>query len=123
MEQVTIRQLAERVHVLMGEKLGVGGKTLSARARKAGRMLPRQVRRASETLSDALDKSSDPRLRMQLDAGEISAAYAKCIKYLERIDRAKVKSRARYSLAATLAFQLLFVAACAAAVLRWQGFI
>lgn len=123
MEKITVDQLVERIYGLLGEKLGVTGRTLEARVRRAGRVLPRFVRQAAKELVSADQMSRAPKMLLRIDSGQVSAAYATCLKHLEAIDQNGLRSQARFSLAATIIVQICLVAAVLLTVLRWRGFV
>ena len=51
MSALTIQQMADRVAQLLKERLGLGGKGLAAKMKRAGRLLPRKVRDAGKQLA------------------------------------------------------------------------
>lgn len=53
MSAVTITQMADRVSALIEERLGVRGRGLEDKIRKAGRRLPKRVREAASYLAEA----------------------------------------------------------------------
>lgn len=123
MDPTTVMQMTGRVHELLREKTGVGGKTLATSLRRARRGLPRSFRKAGKALLDAETLAKNPNTFKNVDAAELSRAYDICIKELNSMDRAKSKSQARYNMAATIAAQILIVAALAIAFLWWRGLI
>lgn len=123
MEKSTIDQFVERIHALLGETLGITGRSLEKRVRRAGRSLPKPVRLAAEELVAAQRMSQEPKLLMKLDADQVTAAFETCKTHLEQIDSAALRAQARFSLAATVIVQMFAVAAALLAVLRWRGFV
>ena len=123
MEQGAVSQLALQVFDLMGEKLRVKGGNLRARVKKAGRLLPRPVRRAATELIEAENMAENPVLATRLDPDAINKAHKTCLRYLKEIDPKAARSRARYNMAALISAQFLLVVALAITFLRWRGFI
>jgi hypothetical protein len=123
MDQAKVHELVARVYELLGEKLSVSGATLEARVRKAGRQLPRDVRRAAQDLITAERMADDPRLTLQLDPAHVSGAHGQVVRYLERLNPVATRSKSRYSIAAGIAFKVILIVAAAIAVLNWRGLL
>ena len=123
MDKVVIDQLVERISSLLREKLGIRGGSLEARTRRAGRTLPRRVRRAAKELVTAERMSHEPKMLLRLDPQQVSAAYDTCVKYLEKIDEKALKNKALLGFAASLIVQVIVIAAVVFAVLRWRGYV
>jgi len=123
MEKVVVDQLVERISSLLHEKLGMRGGSLEARVRRAGRALPRQVRRAVKELVNAEHMAQEPKMLLRLDPQQVSAAYDTCLMYLDNIDERALKTKARFGFAASVIMQVIVIAAVAFAVLRWRGYL
>ena len=123
MQKVVIDQLAGRVHDLLGEKLGVRGRTLEARFKKAGRMVPRRARKTIPTLIEAERMAVDPKLLVRIDPDVVSRAYDVAVRELGEIDAGAEKSRKRLNLLAIVAFQVLVIGGIFIAIMRWRGFL
>ena len=61
MSAVTIQQMADRVAALMQERLGVHGKDLAEKLRRAGRRLPSAIRAEARFLDTAAATGAKPR--------------------------------------------------------------
>lgn len=123
MEQTAVSQLASQIYDLMGERLRVRGASLRARVKRAGRLLPKSVRRAAGELIAAEDMAENPVLATRLDPDAVRRAYETCKRYLTDVDPKEARSRARYNMAALISAQFLIVVALAVTLLRWRGFI
>ena len=123
MEKVVVDQLVARISALLREKLGMRGNSLEARVRRAGRALPRYVRRAAKELVDAERMAQEPKMLLRLDPKQVSAAYDTCVKYLESIDEKALKAKAVVGFAARMIMQVIVIGAIALVVLRWRGYI
>ncbi|MEP5761767.1 MAG: hypothetical protein ABJ327_21140 [Litoreibacter sp.] len=123
MEQAEIERLADQISDLLKERLRVRGKTLSVRIKRAGRLLPKVVRRAAAELVYAQDMAQNPKLAMKLDSQAIGRAFDTCQKHLNGIDAKAARIRAIYNFAALIAGQVLIVVAAAIAVMNWRGLI
>ena len=123
MEQGVVSQLVIQIYDLMGEKLRVKGANLKTRVKKAGRLLPKSVRRAAGELIEAHDMAENPVLATRLDPEAVSKAHKTCLRYLNEIDPKAAKSRARYNFAALISAQFLLIVGVAIAFMQWRGLI
>ncbi len=123
MSAVTIQQMADRIADLMEERLNVRGKGLTEKVRKAGRLLPRRVRLAAERLSDAAERSKNPKLLLQIDEAVVAASYDVCSKHLVKIDAGSRRMGMVLGMAGSVAGLLLAVMVLAAVVLYWRGYL
>ncbi|MDJ0826024.1 MAG: hypothetical protein QNJ16_11030 [Rhodobacter sp.] len=82
----TITTRTERLAKLMEDRLGIGGRGLEAKLRKAGRSLPKWVRRRAAKLVEAERRMGHPKLSRQIDPAGLDRAYRQCERYLDNID-------------------------------------
>lgn len=118
-----IASLAQRVAALMRDRLGARGQDLDVTLRQRGRQLPRRVRRAALTLSQASALDDHPRLRTQVDADATQRAAREVIGYLEPLGQAERRWRLVLSIAGSMAFALLATIAGVIGVLVWRGYL
>lgn len=111
------------VSKLLGRKLGVGGKGLSTRARRAGRAMPGKVRDAVDELSQAEAAAGHPKLAQQADPKALDQAYRTAAEWLEPIDRSARRRGAVMDWVARMAFNVLLIAALVVGVLLWRGLL
>lgn len=123
MSAVTIQQMAERVTSLMEERLRIKGKGLQEKLRKGGRLLPRRVRLAAESLADAAERSQNPKLLLQIDEAAVVAAYDICSKHLSKIDAGHRRLTGILGTASSIAASLLVVGVVVICVLYWRGYL
>ena len=123
MEQSDLEQLSGKVSEMIGERLRVRGKSLQTRVKKAGRLLPKSVRRAAGELVQAQEMAENPLLAKVVDPDAISRAYQTCVRFLTEIDPVAAKSRARYNMASLVSLQVIIVAVLAIVVMQWRGLI
>ena len=123
MRAVTIQQLAERIAALMEQRLRLKGKDLREKLRKGGRLLPRRVRAAAETLADAAERSQNPKLLLQIDETAVVAAYDVCSKHLGKIDPKYRRTSNALRTASSIAGSLLVVGLIVIGVLYWRGYL
>ena len=119
----TLNDQTTHLSQLMGQKLGVGGKGLSARTRRAGRALPIHVRRAVDELSQAEAAAGHPKLSQQVDPKALDRAYQTATEWLEPIDRPAKRRAAVMDWVAGTAFNLVVIAAAVFAILVWRGLL
>lgn len=123
MGAVTIQQMADRVAALLQERLGVKGKDLAERLRRAGRRLPAAIRAEARYLDTAAMQAQNPRLLIQIDEARVAEAYDACVKYLNGFDRAARRRALLLSMLTSAAFSLFAVGLLLLAVLYWRGLI
>ena len=123
MSAVTIQQMAERIAALLEERLSIKGKGLPEKLRKGGRLLPRRVRGAAATLAEAATRSQNPKLLLQINEAEVTAAYDICSKHLTKIDVAYRRMSGVLRSASSLVISLMVVALIVVGVLFWRGYL
>lgn len=118
-----LARLSDHLTALMREKLAVRADTLPVALRRAGRRLPRRVRRDGEIILAALARSQNPRLARVTDGDGPVRAARRVESYLSTLDPVASRARARAYLFADLAFRLAVVLALAIGVLVWRGYV
>lgn len=108
---------------LMGERLGLRGATLAQRVARAGRMLPRRIRRDARYLAEAEGMASHPRLARLVDPDRFDAAQGALAAYLTTIDPSERRMTRIIGITAVIVFDLLVIALLVVVVLRWRGFV
>ncbi|MCG6902721.1 MAG: hypothetical protein LJE68_08570 [Rhodobacter sp.] len=121
MDSVEMR--ANRIASLIEERLGVRGQGLEAKLRRAGRLLPRWVRREAAQLAQAERLLGHPKLMMQTDPGALEKAYKHCESWLEQIDPAARRKERILGLLGVSAANLLIVAGLFITYLVWSGHV
>lgn len=101
MTSMTLQDQIAQVRALMAARLRIRGRTLDHQVRKAGRLLPRAVRRDATYLAQAASVMDHPRLAMMVDMGKAQQAYVRVTDYLETIDP---KDRAKGKLLGVLGY-------------------
>lgn len=122
MSAVTIQQMADRVAQLLEERLGLGGKGLAAKLKRAGRLLPRKVREAGRLLAGAAQKAQNPKLLGQIDMGEVTEAYDVCLKHLIAIDPVSRRRDLFAGMIGSVGFGVLVLAVAIFGFLAWRGY-
>ncbi len=112
-----------QIAALMRERLGVSGATLAACLERAGRHLPRRIRRQARRLAEAEPSLEHPKLGIVLDHCGLRGAAREVRAHLERIDPAERRKDWWLGVLAGLAFNLLVFGAGLILFLRWRGFV
>ena len=93
MSAVTIQQMADRVAQLLEERLGLGGRGLSVKLKRAGRTLPKKVRDSGRVLAQAAQKGQNPKLLGQIDMADRQLCRALGQRQIQRV-RVAIQRRA-----------------------------
>ena len=120
---MTYDERANHISNLIETHLGIRGKSLSAKLRRAGRLLPRDLHRHAEILVDAVAYQASPKLARRVDNDRVLKSYEACEKYLTGIDIWDRRKGKAISFLSTGAFNLLAVAGLLVAFLIWRGFL
>ena len=122
MSAVTIHQMAHRVAQLLEERLGLGGRDLSAKLKRAGRMLPKKVRDSGKVLAAAAHKAQNPKLLGQIDMGDVTEAYDVCVKHLIAIDPVGRRRDLFAGMVGSVGLGVLVLAVALLGFLAWRGY-
>ncbi len=123
MTREDVTALCSELSELLGDRLGVGGTTLARRLDRAGRLLPRFVRRAGRDLVDAQARMANPKLMKQIDAAALRKSHHICRSYLLGIDRERLRANRLADLWGSIGLNILFVLILLITVLVWRGFV
>tara|TARA_R110002051_G_scaffold36609_5_gene79311 strand:+ start:3876 stop:4247 length:372 start_codon:yes stop_codon:yes gene_type:complete len=118
-----LQNQVDEIRKLMETRLRIRGKTLDQQVRKAGRLLPRALRRDATYLAHAATVMQHPKLARMVDGVKATSAHARLALYLTSVDP---KDRARGKLLAwlgSLAFGFLVVVIMTVVVLVQRGIV
>lgn len=118
-----IDRMIAQVQVLLNTRLGVRKGTLEAMARRAGRRLPRRLRKHALALTRAQKLAAHPKLARQLDRKTLTAGFNEITTYLEKIDPNARRKMFALRLAGVLAFNVIAVAGGFIFWLWWAGYV
>lgn len=122
MGAVSIQQMADRIGSLMEDRLGIRGRSLSDKLRKAGRLLPSAIRTEIGLVEQAARSAQSPKLMLRIDEGRVARAYDLSIRHLSRIDPTARRRDMLTGMANSVAFSLFAVILMVLGVLHWRGF-
>ncbi len=106
-----------------GKQLGVSGATLSDRLGRAGRTVPKSVRREARALIEAEAMLAHPKLRRQVDPKKLDRAYRVSSSWLGGVDRGARRTDRVLGLIAVNLVNLGLLAAAVTAFAMWRGLI
>lgn len=123
MSAVAIQQMADRVAELLEERLALGGRGLTAKLQRGGRLLPRRVREAAILLAASAEKAKNPKLLGQIDMGAVTDAYDACVRHLVAIDPSDRRRNSWAGAVSFVGYGLLFLIIGITVLLVWRGFL
>ena len=110
---------AARLSEVLRQHLGVRGRDMGARLRRARRMLPRRLRPQADRLSHAEVMLRHPRLARLVDMPEVERAFAAIEAHALTVDPAARRRHAALSVLVAAVFNLILLALALWAVLHW----
>lgn len=114
---------SRKLRGLMQEKLAVRGRDLRQSFRRAGRRLPRGVRKRCAELTRAEMLAHNPKTARQVDAAAVEQAYEVVRSHLAALDVAEMRRARLLGLAGAVAANLIAVAVLFVVWLWWRGFV
>lgn len=123
MGAISIQQMAERVSILLTERLQIKGQDLADKLRRGGGRLPRKVRRAAQEIATANELSYNPKLLLQISEEKVAENYDICVKYLTKLNKGYRLRGVLLGLSTSILFSLVAVVGLVLAVLVWRGFL
>jgi hypothetical protein len=120
---LTMQQMVDEVSAALDAKLRVRGRTLEAQVRKAGRLLPRGVKRDATYLMKAAPLAANPKLARMVDMTKAKQAHRNVLAFLEGFDLGARRRTAALNLVASIAFALMVTGILLLFVLVQRGFV
>lgn len=115
--------IIEELRGLMASQLRIKGKSLRAQVRRAGRLLPRAVRREAWFLIETAELAENPKLARMVDHARVAQAHQTVLHYLNSRDPARQRINNALNFLASIALVLIVVFAVVLYVLVQRGFI
>jgi len=104
-------------------KLGIKRRNLDKAMRRAGRRLPRRIRRQGAVLVQAEKLGGNPKLMRRIDPAAFEKAHAEMMTHLAAIDAADAFKGRLIAITATIAFNVIVLAAAFVTYLWWRGYV
>jgi hypothetical protein len=114
---------SRKLRGLMQQKLDVRGRDLRQSFRRAGRRLPKGVRKRGAELMRAELLAHNPKTARQVDAGAVDRAYDVVRSYLESLDVVEMRNARILSVTAAVAANVIVVAVLFIVFLWWRGYV
>ena len=86
MVEETFQNQVDEMRKLLHARLRARGKTLAVQVRKAGRQLPRRIRKDAQVVVSAMSLADNPKTARMLDTSEAMRAAQNVITHLQTID-------------------------------------
>ncbi|MFT6074832.1 MAG: hypothetical protein ACJAZ1_001754 [Yoonia sp.] len=120
---LTMHQIVDEVRAGLADKLRVRGRSLAVQVRKAGRRLPRAVRRDVVYLVQTIGLADNPKLARMIDMRRAQAAHRNILMYLETVDIAAERRGIALQIIASIALAILVTGVLLLFVLVQRGFV
>lgn len=120
------QEISEKTALLserLTQRLGASGPTLAAQVNKAGRALPRRLRKDAQYVATAAQMVNHPKLRNFIDERQVNRASRHLATYLKGVDPVERRKTRLLGVAGSIAFSLLATFTLLVAVLVWRGFL
>jgi hypothetical protein len=120
---LTMHQMVEEVRAGLADKLRVRGRSLAVQVRKAGRRLPRAVRRDAVYLVQTVGLADNPKLARMIDMARAQAAHRNILQFLQTVDVAAERRGIALQIIASIALAILVTGILLLIVLVQRGFV
>jgi len=120
---LSLEQMVEEVREGLEKQLRVRGPSLEVQVRKAGRRLPRAVRRDATYLAQTVGLAGNPKLAKMVDMQKAVRAHRNVLAFLKTVDLGAARRDLALQSMASIAFVVLVTAALVLFVLVQRGFV
>lgn len=120
---LSMHQMVDEVRAGLADKLRLRGRSLAVQVRKAGRRLPRAVRRDAVYLVQTVGLADNPKLARMIDMHRAQAAHRNILQFLETVDVNAERRAMAFQIAASVALAILVTAILLLVVLVQRGFV
>lgn len=122
MDEGLNHKIAE-ISALMQSHLRIKGRSLRVQESRAGRLLPRAVRRDIRYLLDTAALGDNPKLARMINTDKVARAHRNTVAYLQAIDVKERRKTALLNVTASIALGLIAVFVVVLYVLVQRGFV
>ena len=112
-----------RLEGLLESRFGAARGGLARRVAKVGRRVPRSVRRDLNTVVQAAQIATHPKLGLRIDHARVRAAAERAEAHLKAIDVRQRRIGQVLGILGALVFNLLLVVVILLVLLHWRGFV
>ena len=119
----SVQAKADEIYELMGERLPVRGTDLVSRTYKAGRLLPRRIRKEALYLGEAAKLVENPKLMKMVDFQRVNTAFRACLHYLKSINVAARRRELLLGILGSIGLAIFVVSGLGIFVLSWRGYL
>ena len=119
---MSYQERADRLAAMLEERLGIRGRGLEAKLRRAGRLLPSHIHRSAGLVVEAAHLQASPKLARRIDEQKVVSACKSVEKYLSTIDPNARRMDRIIGFLSSNAFNLLATGGLVIAVLVWRGY-
>lgn len=120
---VLLNQKIAEISALMQSQLRIRGKSLHVQMRRAGRLLPRGVRRDIGFLLEAAALGQNPKLARMINPEKVAQAHRNAVSFLQGVDPVEQRKTAILRFLAAVAFPLIVLFALVLYVLVQRGLV
>lgn len=114
---------SRRLRGLLQQKLDVRGGDLRQTLRRAGRRLPKGMRKRGDALMRAEMLAHNPKTARQVDAGAVEQDYEVLRAYLVALDVNEMRKSRWLSVTGAVVANLILVAVLFVSWLWWRGYV
>ncbi len=114
---------AEMLKDQLRAKYGLRGKTLEARLKNAGRLLPKSLHREGQIIVSAQQLTQHPKLAASIDYTRVNKAVESIANHLSGINPKDRRKGKLLSWLGGQAFNLIVIGCALITLLMWRGFI
>ncbi len=118
-----LNEKVTEVRDLLEAKLRVRGRDLDHQLSRAGRRLPKNIRRDAHALAQADLLLRNPKLARMVNLEMTEMGQQRVVAYLQQIDPRQALVTRRLNWLAGIALNLLLVFIIVIAMLRWRGLV
>lgn len=119
----SLEERSARLARLIEKQMGVRGRGLDAKVRRAGRRLPRWVHRSAMQIVEAERMAAHPKLRKLVSTPGLDQAFRSCEAWLKSHNRAALRRSFWLNVLASTAFNVIVVAVLFGVTLKLTGLV